>query len=272
MGSSRNTLVARARQATGATLLKVVVTTAVVLLIVGRISSTLVKEALDATGLTLLALAVVPWLGPVFESIKVAGVEAKFRDVDKKLRLVEATAQEAKGISADAGQKANLALGSALPSRGESNMDATSDGIGALVDEYEEIRLRMPSGSLRTQRMAGVVSRMMDRFGGRADPSADLYLSSNRIGERLAAYAYCMTRPVDVRIERLVDVVATEDKPFNQYWGLQAIARALSTPTARYDRAAVEGRLRGMREQYPPGTDRRFVTDQILSSLSDRQG
>lgn len=59
---------------TGATITKIALSTAVLALVVARAYSTTLNTKLDATAMTLLEVAVVPWLGRIFESIKVAGV------------------------------------------------------------------------------------------------------------------------------------------------------------------------------------------------------
>lgn len=244
---------------TAATLTKVALSVIVLALVVGRAYSDTLKTNLDATAMTLLAVAIVPWLGRIFESIKVAGVEAKFREVERKIRDVQETAQEAKGSSASARRTAELAFGSQLAS-GDVDVDH-------LAREYETIRDTMASSPVRTEKMAGLVSRMMGLLRGDPGFHAAKMLESSSLGDRLSSYAYYLVHTAGAPVARMIEIVGAERKPFNQYWGLEAIGHVVSDPGLAFDRAKVRSMIVNLRNGLEPGTDRRDAADRILKVL-----
>ena len=239
---------------------KTAVSLGVLFLLIGRSVKPEIREALDATGLTLLAVAVVPWLGPIFETIKVAGVEAKFREVEKRIQDVQATAEQANGRSAAARRQAELATGGRFIS-GDADVEA-------LAREYEQIRKTMAPSPVRTEKMAGVVSRMMSLL--ESDPAfpAATMLESSSLGDRLSAYAYYLVHTDEAPVARLVEIVGAERRPFNQYWGLEAIAHVVAGPNVAFDRSAVAAAIVDIRNRMEPGSDRRDASDRILSTFT----
>lgn len=238
---------------------KIAVSVGIILLLIGRSVRPEIKDALDATGLTLLAVAVVPWLGPIFETIKVAGVEAKFREVEKRIQDVQATAEQASGRSAAARRQAELVTGGRFIS-GDADVDA-------LAREYEQIRKTMAPSGVRTEKMAGVVSRMMSLL--ESDPAfpAATMLESSSLGDRLSSYAYYLVQTRNAPVARLIEIVGAERRPFNQYWGLEAIGHVVADPNVAFDRSATIAGVSKIRDSVEPGSDRRDATDRILATL-----
>lgn len=233
--------------------------------LLARTFSTDFRTSLDATGLTLLALASVPWLGPIFETIKVAGVEAKFREVEEKLRTVQKTAEQANGRSSAARRSAELAIGAAQAVRDNpTNRPGGPEEVARLVGEFLRIRETMVASPVRTEKMAAVVYALMDTLRGQPDFPADRNLEASGLGERLAAYAYYLVHSAGAPIDRMIDIVAAERRPFNQYWGLQAIAHVLSIRPP--DTTEVPSRRRSRGSGMPPGQGRTGISPPIRSS------
>jgi hypothetical protein len=95
-------------------------------------------------------------------------------------------------------------------------------------------------------------------------------LAARDPGLRLAAYVYLYERPKTDLLPDLTDSVADlEMKPFNQYWGLQAVRRTIELPDARRLHTSIRNRLAKMEEELPPGTDRAYELRRILSLVGD---
>jgi hypothetical protein len=102
--------------------------------------------------------------------------------------------------------------------------------VAELADRYEGLRDRMRSGPRRTAAQNELFGRLTvatTRSAG-FDPGAAL--RSYRAGWRLAGVAYAFTRPRPGLVPALLDGVLAETLPFNQYWGLRALARTVALP------------------------------------------
>ena len=65
----------------------------------------------------------------------------------------------------------------------------------------------------------------------------------------------------------LVDsVIAKEDKPFGQYWGLQAIGRVLPSAPPNVLQEA-KSKLMEFQARVPSGTDRDYETRRLLREI-----
>jgi hypothetical protein len=93
-------------------------------------------------------------------------------------------------------------------------------------------------------------------------------LKSDRRGRRLGAYAFLYARPDFKFIDDLVaGVTKVEDKPFGQYWGLQAISRVLASRGGVSVSENVRAQLRQFSARLPRGTDRDYEIRKILQEL-----
>lgn len=218
----------------------------------------------DAITAGLIALAILPWLAPLVRSVEIPGVGKV------ELQQVQRDLLEAKGAALSAERKADF-VAEIAPTRGVGLTPiAPTPTIEALAAEYNEIRATQRSGAARTASMTTVVRRMIDALGPSDTFDVMGNLSSKDRGKRLSAYAYLYSRqrPDTSLLDSLVNsLVNIEDKPFGQYWGLQALSRMLG----RLDRATLKpdtvaeldkllGRLR-------PGTDRHYELSRILSGI-----
>jgi hypothetical protein len=137
------------------------------------------------------------------------------------------------------------------------------DRLLALAREYDEVRWTMPSGGERTIRMAGIVDRMIAVCRQIDVPDVEVLLASEDPGLRLVGVACLSARPDPTRIESLVRV-ATSDQPFNEYWALVTLRKALRGHCDRLDarlRLSLQARL----DELPPRSDRALEIHRILA-------
>lgn len=218
----------------------------------------------------LLGLLVVVGLGAFFSEVGAFGISLK-RDVAQAKLLAsnaEDTAQEAAGASESAAAMAEAAVELARrpPTERESNRGELENDIRSLATEYNAIRRDMRSGSERTSLMTEVVSKMIGRFStAEAAPDLSALLSSEDRGLRLAGYAYLYTNPESARAIELASSVMSEDKPFSQYWGLQALRKQIDLDHGAID-LNTRRRLERLAQQLDDGTDRAHELRRILGS------
>ncbi|GAA4207613.1 double zinc ribbon domain-containing protein [Actinocatenispora rupis] len=147
--------------------------------------------------------------------------------------------------------------------------------VAELADRYERQRARMRSGPRRTAAMNELFGRLM--VATLRDPgfAAERALRSDRAGWRLAGCASAYAAPRPELLPVLLAGVLAEDLPFNQYWGLRALARALSLPDRPELPAGAYAELVGLRRRTARrDADRAHEVDAILDLLAgdDRAG
>jgi hypothetical protein len=228
--------------------------------------------AIDAVTVGLLIIALLPWASSFLHSVEALGVKAELRQQEQQI-------QEAKGAAESANRRAEFAeqySAARESTAAEAGLDARSspphtdaeEVFAELAREYNEVRERMRSGSGRTAVMTRIVSRMAALAPDLAHFDVEHALGAKDPGSRLSAYAYLYACPNFGYAEALVDTVTSEDKPFNEYWGIRAIGRVLGSrpQDANIDmtvtklRKHLENRLR-------PGTDRYYELSRILREL-----
>jgi hypothetical protein len=136
------------------------------------------------------------------------------------------------------------------------------DRLLALAREYDEVRWTMPSGDERTQRMTGILDRMVVACREVEVPDVEALLVDDDPGLRLLGVAHLNARPDPTRVAALVKV-ATADKPFTEYWALLTLRRVLQGHCDQLGaglRLALQTRLR----ELPPGSDRAVAIQAIL--------
>jgi hypothetical protein len=118
----------------------------------------------------------------------------------------------------------------------------------------------------RRELMKGIFNEMVKLIVEDESLNRSIYLNSNDWGMRLAAYVYLYIYP---RVEMLADLIssvsASNDQPFVQYRGLEAIGKIL----ARYssdEPKILDGikKLRLLRDTLDPTTQRRAELERIL--------
>ncbi|OIJ91326.1 hypothetical protein BIV25_29760 [Streptomyces sp. MUSC 14] len=202
----------------------------------------------------LLAVAVVPWLGDLFRSIEVPGVaRIEFRDVERRVEAAQRTADAAlvgdgpEGVAADD--------------------TAAWETVEELATEYVAVRLEQRSGAARTRRMDQIFARMVRATQRVDDFDTGELLRSRDAGRRLAAYARLYALPEPGLLSELVEAVAGEPLPFNQYWGLRAVGKGVEDAGADGVPPGVVGRLQELRSRVLLRSDRGELVDGILADL-----
>ena len=104
-----------------------------------------------------------------------------------------------------------------------ASADATLSPAADMANEYNEVRLTMPSGNERTTRMTAIVNNMISSLRGRDDFNVAAHLNSGDRGLRLAGYAYLFANPNPSVVPQLIDSAVKEDKPFGQLWALYSL-------------------------------------------------
>ncbi len=236
----------------------------IVVLGLGALHLLLPARSVDSITVVLLVIAVLPWAQPLIKSIELLGVKVELQDLKDRLADVE-------GATASANRQAQLALattGPAAPAQAPAVTNASSDDtLRALAEEYNVIRRDQRSGDARTTAMTAVVRKMIDLVPNLGSFDIATELRSDDRGRRLAAYAVLYARPDATFLSDLVQSVAKrEDKPFGQYWGLQAVSRVIATAGNNIPPAVVE-QLRACAENLPRGTDRAYVLRRILEGI-----
>lgn len=215
---------------------------------------------IDSVTIVLLVIAAIPWAQPLIKSIELLGVKLELQELHAKVA-------EARGAAESASRQVGVALAVSTPPPQPDvllDSEAVENKIKTLADEYNHIRATQKSGGQRTTAMTNVVSQMIELV--RRMPSFDpkrLLTNENR-GLRLFGYAFLYERPDPAFLLPLVEsVTRIEDKPFGQYWGLQAVKRVIpnAPPEAQ---SQAKARLSAFSTRIPTGTDRDYELHQIL--------
>lgn len=225
---------------------------------------------IDSITLVLIVMAVLPWVQPLVKSIELLGVKLELQELRSELA-------DAKGAAESATRKADFLLSetpmTTLVKSSDAEPTKVSDNtIQQLMQEYDRIRATQSAGSARTVAMTGVMKRMIALAANLSDVDVTNDLMSTERGRRLAAYAYLYTRPDFRFLAPLVtSVTRAEDKPFGQYWGLQAILRVLGVREGAGMPPDVLRDLRQYAERVPRGSDREYELRKILKELGPRE-
>jgi hypothetical protein len=222
---------------------------------------------IDAITLALIAVAVLPWLQAIFKTIKFPG------GFEVTLQELKQGVKNATGVAQSAEQKADLAVSTLNASQpNPSLLIADSSAIDRLLElarVYENIRNRQTSSAPRTEAMTAIVRDMISLAPSlrNLDPSA--MLRAPECGQRLAAYALLYAKPDPKYLSELVfSVTIYEDKPFGQYWGLQAIGRTLDSIDRISIADSVVRDLSSYAERVSSGSDRGYEVRKILDRLT----
>jgi hypothetical protein len=160
----------------------------------------------------------------------------------------------------------------AAPIAALDTREAADETFKHLMRDYEHVRSTQSASAARTQAMTAIVRKMIELTPSLQKFDVAKALMSNDRGERLAAYAFLYARPNLQFIEHLVtSVTRLEDKPFGQYWGLQAISRVVTSRESVSVPDAARLQLRQYAQALPRGTDRDYEIRKILHDLGERE-
>ena len=227
---------------------------------------------IDNVSAAFIVLAFLPWLAPIIKSIEVAGQKIEFQDTEARGAAESAVrkAEAAFDAVTDAAKKTGLAVAlSPVHPEGSEATDKAQAEMDKLVENYNQIRATQPRGDLRTRRMTSVVRQMIELAPQlRNFPIGQALKEATDRGKRLAGYAYLYSVPEYQRLDELIDsVTQIEDKPFGQYWGIQAIGRILEMKgSSDVSATAIQG-LRHFHESLEHGTDRHYELRRILRAF-----
>jgi hypothetical protein len=241
---------------------------------------------IDEVTLGLIAIAVVPWLGHVVESLELpGGAKVKYRQLaeridatDARVAKIDVKADQASTAAESASRQAATATVTAVSSvvRAPAAAD-TSAELATLIQEYETIRKDMKPGGERTEKMTNIVGRLIALAPHLTSFDTRKGLFSLR-GERLAAYAYLYALPDGKLLEELVQSVSEPDpnhspffraRPFEQYWGILAIRKVLGSPGTAAASEDIRNELDALLHRLEPTTDRYIELSRIIHSLDN---
>jgi hypothetical protein len=244
--------------------LKALVTAAA--LVVAAVHIWVPSTTVDAITLALFVVAVIPWLQPIFKTIKLpGGFELTLQELKQEVKNATGAAQSAER-KADLAVSGLTAQATGQPDRGVESVP--EQRMAELSQAYEDIRSKQTAGPTRTQAMTEVIRKMIELAGSLTNFDVDAKLRSTARGQRLAAYAYLYAKPNPTHLAELVQsVTVLEDKPFGQYWGLQAIGLNVGDLKGRSVPEPVVRDLVAYAKRIPGGTDRDYELRRILSRL-----
>jgi hypothetical protein len=220
----------------------------------------------DGVVVAMLVVALVPWLGNVFESLELpGGWKLQYREIQQQLEKTHAQSQQAIGAAASASQKADFALAAGEPTTGTGT---ASEQFNELVAKYNLIRATQQSSHTRTKTLTQIVAQMVALAREMPDYPWQEALSSDDRGMRVAAYAWLYAKPNADASRLLVQTLTTarEDTDFGQYWNLQALQRCLQQ--ADPDTAAtLKPKLERFLPSLPPNNPRYHELSDLLQQL-----
>jgi hypothetical protein len=158
-----------------------------------------------------------------------------------------------------------LSLVEAREAEPEEEKSDEQVSVDRLAEQYNTVRMSMPSGLKRTREMTAIVSKMISVLQGVKDFDVSSYLHGKDRGRRLAGFAFLYANPDPRRTSELVDLLLVEDKPFGQYWALRALRKQLDTDPSALDRDT-RSRLESFLRELTPGSDRAIELQRVLEA------
>ncbi|MET9182276.1 hypothetical protein ABZX88_29285 [Kitasatospora aureofaciens] len=227
---------------------------------------------IDGATLVLAAIAVVPWLGDLFESIELpGGAKFQYRKLEERLEAAEERAEEVRQAVNGASRQARVAL---VASGTESlHGESAEEVVRRLQDEFTDLRRRMPSGPERTYRQELILAALVRLTPQLEEFDIAAALVSADGGTRLTAYARLYACPEGEFLPALVEAAAEEVLPFAQFWALHAIAAVIDAVGPDSVQLATVRRLRACLARIPQtAVDRIQSLRTILGRLEDAVG
>jgi murein L,D-transpeptidase YcbB/YkuD len=220
----------------------------------------------DGVVVAMLVVALLPWLGSVFESLELpGGWKLQYREIQQQLEKSRAQSQQAIGAAASASRKADFALAASEPASGTGT---AIEQFNQLVVNYDDIRATQQSSNTRTKALTQVVAQLVALASKMPDYPWQEALSSDDRGRRVAAYAWLYARP-DADASRLLAQTLTtghEDTDFGQYWDLQALQRCLQLADP-HTAATLKPQLERFLPSLPPNNPRYHELADLLQQM-----
>jgi hypothetical protein len=233
---------------------------------------------IDGTTVVLLAVAVVPWLGELFDSIELpGGTKLQYRQLAERVEAAEERSAEAGRAADDASRTARIALvtrggeDTAAPGAFTDTSAGTRGSAGTverLAAEYANVREHAPRSPARTDRMEQIFADLVTATRQRDDFDVKAALTSTDPGMRLAAYARLYARPDGEYLDDLVQaVLGDEGIAFSMYWGFHAIIAVIDKAGAGRLRVEHVAGLEACLARLPAGSDRDDVLRRLLAGV-----
>ncbi|WP_330335573.1 hypothetical protein OHS33_38480 (plasmid) [Streptomyces sp. NBC_00536] len=224
---------------------------------------------IDGITLALAAIALIPWLGDLFESLELpGGAKIQYRKLEERLEAAEQQAEDVRLAVNSASRQARVAL----VTSGDETLqgEAAAERVGRLTADFTALRRRMPSGPERTYRQEQIFAeliRVTPHLTGFDVPTA---LASTDGGTRLSAYARLYACPEAEHLQPLVSAATTETLPFAQFWAFKAIDTVLDATDPGNVRLTTVRALRSCLAHLPPdAVDRAQSLRTTLTRLDD---
>ncbi|MGW2899290.1 hypothetical protein ACWDAO_33065 [Streptomyces sp. NPDC001212] len=228
---------------------------------------------IDAVTAVLLAVAVVPWLGALFDSIELpGGTKFQYKRLVDRIEAAEERSARAGHAADDASRTARLAFVAGGSADDEGATGSTVSGtVAQLAAEYTQVRERMASSPERTNLMEQIFADLVTATRREQDFDVEDSLKSHDPGTRLAAYARLYARPDADHLDPLVEaVLGDEDRAFSQYWGFKTITAVIDTAGAGRMRIGDVDRLETCLSRLPRDSDRIGVLARLLDKIEAR--
>lgn len=226
----------------------------------------------DGVIVALLVVALMPWLGAVFDSIELPGgvkvhyLEQRLDKAQTELSKAQTETQHAKRAAASASQKAAVAFATNKPDSRTRHADRQ---LKELVAQYNEARAAQESSPRRTAILTEIAGRMVALSGQLSHYDWRKALGSDDPGLRVAGYAWLYANPNPRAAQLLVDTVTVrEETHFGQYWGLEALQRCLPLADA-VTVAALTPKLKDFLSRLPTDSDRHYELSNLLDQLAE---
>ncbi|MFD7541989.1 hypothetical protein [Streptomyces sp. NPDC059819] len=221
---------------------------------------------IDGATLVLAAIAVIPWLGHLFESIELpGGTKLQYRRLEERVEAAEQQAQEVRLAVDDASRQARVAL---VTSGGDGiTGDAAADLVEQLVREFTGLRRNEAPSPARTYRQQQIFTELIRLTPQLTEFDTDAVLASPDGGTRLTAYARLYARPEPRHLPALVNAAVQESMAFNQYWAFHAIGAVIDALGADNVQLGTVRRLSSYLPQLQQGSDRSRVLRAVLSRV-----
>ncbi|MFJ5154532.1 hypothetical protein ACIQCF_23680 [Streptomyces sp. NPDC088353] len=230
---------------------------------------------IDAVTAVLLAVAVVPWLGALFDGIELpGGTKFQYKRLVDRIEAAEERSARAGHAADEASRTARLAFVAGGSADDEGATGSTASGtVAQLAAEYTQVRERMASSPERTNLMEQIFADLVTATRREQDFDVEDALKSHDPGTRLAAYARLYARPDADHLDPLVEVVlGDEDRAFSRYWGFKTITAVVDTTGAGRMRIGDVDRLETCLSRLPCDSDRIGPPTPVCTSWSWTRG
>lgn len=143
---------------------------------------------IDAVTAVLLAVAVVPWLGALFDSIELpGGTKFQYKQLVDRIEAAEEHSARAGHAADDASRTARLAFVAGGSADDEGATGSTvGEAVAQLAAEYTQVRERMASSPERTNLMEQIFADLVTATRRERDFDVEGSLGSEDPGTRLA--------------------------------------------------------------------------------------